>query len=83
MGESGRGMYVYIFIFLPAQAPERKSWESGVDALEHALKMESDVTKSIRTVISACEGDSEFNDYHVSFQLFVRLCIYLISTVQI
>lgn len=45
--------------------PERKTWESGVDALEHALKMESDVTNSIRSVISACESDPEFNDYHL------------------
>ncbi|CAG9106267.1 unnamed protein product [Plutella xylostella] len=45
--------------------PERKSWESGVDALEHALKMESDVTNSIRQVIKACEDDAEFNDYHL------------------
>ncbi|KOB73683.1 Ferritin, partial [Operophtera brumata] len=27
--------------------------------------MESDVTKSIRSVIASCEGDSEFNDYHL------------------
>ncbi|KAH8257651.1 hypothetical protein KR038_005930 [Drosophila bunnanda] len=45
--------------------PERKTWESGVDALEHALKMESDVTKSIRSVIASCEDDPEFNDYHL------------------
>ncbi|CAG9789820.1 unnamed protein product [Diatraea saccharalis] len=45
--------------------PERKTWDNGVEALEHALKMESDVTKSIRTVIHACEDDNEFNDYHL------------------
>ncbi|KPJ02301.1 PREDICTED: ferritin subunit [Papilio xuthus] len=47
------------------RAPERKSWESGVDALEHALKMETEVTKSIRSVIIACESDPKFNDYHL------------------
>ncbi|KAM3957613.1 ferritin 1 heavy chain [Aphomia sociella] len=45
--------------------PERKSWGNGVEALEHAVKMESDVTKSIRTVISTCESDPNFNDYHL------------------
>ncbi|CAH2062192.1 unnamed protein product, partial [Iphiclides podalirius] len=45
------------------RSPERKSWESGVDALEHALKMETEVTKSIRSVIIACEADP--NDYHL------------------
>ncbi|XP_026313939.1 ferritin subunit-like [Hyposmocoma kahamanoa] len=45
--------------------PQRKNWESGVDALEHALKMEADVTKSIRNVIDDCESDPEFNDYHL------------------
>ncbi|KAL4714264.1 hypothetical protein ACJJTC_009616 [Scirpophaga incertulas] len=45
--------------------PERKTWGDAVEALEHALKMESDVTKSIRTVIAACEDDNEFNDYHL------------------
>ncbi|KAJ2938680.1 hypothetical protein O0L34_g12007 [Tuta absoluta] len=45
--------------------PPRKTWESGVDALQHALKMETEVTNSIRNVISACESDPEFNDYHL------------------
>lgn len=44
---------------------ERTTWDNGVVALEHALRMEADVTKSIRTVISDCEGDKEFNDYHL------------------
>uniref|UniRef100_A0A2H1VER5 Ferritin n=1 Tax=Spodoptera frugiperda TaxID=7108 RepID=A0A2H1VER5_SPOFR len=50
---------------LQVRAPERKTWEGGVEALEHALLMESAVTKSIRNVIKACEDDSEFNDYHL------------------
>ncbi|KAG6460285.1 hypothetical protein O3G_MSEX011867 [Manduca sexta] len=50
---------------IQVRAPQRNKWEGGVDALEHALKMESDVTKSIRTVIKACEDDPEFNDYHL------------------
>ena len=45
--------------------PQRKAWENGVDALQHALKMESEVTSSIRNVIAACEDDAEFNDYHL------------------
>lgn len=45
--------------------PQRKTWETGVEALEHALKMEHEVTNSIRTVISHCEDDREFNDYNL------------------
>ncbi|XP_028168183.1 ferritin heavy chain-like [Ostrinia nubilalis] len=45
--------------------PERNHWANGVEALEHALKMEHTVTDSIRKVIHACESDSEFNDYHL------------------
>ncbi|XP_026744300.1 ferritin subunit [Trichoplusia ni] len=50
---------------LQVRPPTRSSWKGGVEALEHALSMESDVTKSIRNVIKACEDDSEFNDYHL------------------
>ncbi|XP_073964215.1 ferritin 1 heavy chain [Choristoneura fumiferana] len=46
--------------------PESKAWDSGVDALEQALTMENEVTRSIRTVIAACEDDPEFNDYHLA-----------------
>lgn len=49
------------------QSPPSKNWENGVDALQHALKMESKVTDSIRNVIIQCESDPEFNDYHVSY----------------
>nr|AAD50238.1 secreted ferritin S subunit precursor [Calpodes ethlius]AAD50239.1 secreted ferritin S subunit precursor [Calpodes ethlius] len=50
--------------------PERKSWESGQEALEHALRMETAVTKSIKNVIVNCEHDREANgrddnDYHL------------------
>ncbi|KAL0808652.1 hypothetical protein ABMA28_013089 [Loxostege sticticalis] len=45
--------------------PERNNWANGVEALEHAVKMESSVTKSIRAVISACESAKDFNDYHL------------------
>lgn len=45
------------------RAPANTSWESGASALEHALKLESDVTNSIREVIKTCE--SSFNDYHL------------------
>ncbi|XP_053623494.1 ferritin heavy chain-like [Plodia interpunctella] len=45
--------------------PERKFWDNGVEALEHALKMETEVTKSIRTVIINCENDDNYNHYHL------------------
>ncbi|XP_075989408.1 ferritin 1 heavy chain [Anticarsia gemmatalis] len=43
---------------------------NGVEALERALRMEHDVTKSIREVIAKCEGgeredQDQFNDYHL------------------
>ncbi|GBP32715.1 Ferritin subunit [Eumeta japonica] len=47
------------------RAPDKKAWENGVEALEHALKMEHQVTESIRQVIKACEDDPEYNDYHL------------------
>ncbi|XP_026313928.1 ferritin subunit-like [Hyposmocoma kahamanoa] len=50
---------------ITVKPPQRKTWDSGVDALQHALKLETEVTNSIRTVISNCEGDPEFNDYHL------------------
>lgn len=50
---------------ITVRPPPRTTWKDGVVALEHALKMESDVTKSIRTVIKSCEDDPEFNDYHL------------------
>lgn len=42
---------------------KKLEWESGVDALEDALKLEAQVTRSIRDVIKTCEGD--VNDYHL------------------
>ncbi|XP_046975213.1 ferritin subunit [Vanessa cardui] len=50
--------------------PERKHWASGVEALEDALKMETEVTKAIKNVIIKCESDRdgqghENNDYHL------------------
>lgn len=50
---------------IQVRPPQRNKWDGGADALEHALKMETEVTKSIRTVIKACEDDAEFNDYHL------------------
>lgn len=41
------------------------SWESGVQALEKALKLETEVTESIRDIIQKCEKDETFNDYHL------------------
>nr|AAV91357.1 ferritin 1 [Lonomia obliqua] len=43
----------------------RKEWLNGTEALEHALVMESTVTKSIRQVIQNCENEPHFNDYHL------------------
>uniref|UniRef100_A0A7G3ACG4 Ferritin n=1 Tax=Lutzomyia longipalpis TaxID=7200 RepID=A0A7G3ACG4_LUTLO len=42
---------------------ENTKWNSGVEALKDALKLEAEVTESIRGVIKACEGDK--NDYHL------------------
>jgi len=50
-------------------SPLKESWESGVDALKDALKLEATVTGKIRDIIAACDnpsGDgSGFNDYHL------------------
>jgi ferritin heavy chain len=51
------------------QMPLNESWESGLDALKDALKLEAHVTRKIRDIITACENPSNdgkgFNDYHV------------------
>lgn len=47
---------------IKVQAKEQ-TWVDGVDALNSALALEAEVTKSIRKVIVACESDS--NDYHL------------------
>ncbi|XP_076293518.1 ferritin 1 heavy chain [Lasioglossum baleicum] len=39
--------------------------ESGVHALEEALKLEAKVTDSIREIIKTCENVHSFNDYHL------------------
>lgn len=56
----------------PPQFPDNKPFENGVTALEHALRLETQVTESIRRVIIECEDgakkDSDptkFNDYHL------------------
>lgn len=55
----------------PPQFADRKP-ETGVEALEHALRLEHQVTESIRKVIIDCEDGakedtdpSKFNDYHL------------------
>ncbi|OWR54798.1 ferritin heavy chain [Danaus plexippus] len=50
--------------------PEHKHWVSGQEALEHALKLETEVTKAIKNVIIKCENDRDGtgegnNDYHL------------------
>ncbi|PNF21994.1 Ferritin subunit [Cryptotermes secundus] len=49
--------------------PLNESWESGLDALKDALKLEAHVTRKIRDIIIACENPSDdgkgFNDYHL------------------
>jgi len=66
-------------IFL--QMPINDTWNSGIDALKDALKLEAHVTNKIRDIIAACEdpsGDGKgFNDYHV------RLIIYFSSSYHI
>jgi len=50
-------------------SPLNESWDSGIDALKDALKLEAHVTRKIRDIIAACEdptGDgSGVNDYHL------------------
>ncbi|XP_012257949.1 ferritin subunit [Athalia rosae] len=47
--------------------PIREEWSSGVEALSDALKLEAQVTQSIRNIIQVCENPtpSDFNDYHL------------------
>lgn len=64
--------------FSNLQVPEIVSWESGLEALQDALRTEAEVTKSIKGVIKTCEDDNSGrsdasitkgtlnNDYHVS-----------------
>lgn len=42
---------------------EKDEWESGAAALEDALKLETEVTKSIRKLIQTCE--KKYNYYHL------------------
>ncbi|XP_063216313.1 ferritin heavy chain [Bacillus rossius redtenbacheri] len=47
--------------------PLKEHWESGVAALKDALKLETEVTNRIRSIIMECEtpqGET-FNDYHL------------------
>jgi ferritin heavy chain len=59
-------------IFL--QSPLKERWESGIEALKDALKLEAQVTRKIRDIIAACENPSGdgtgFNDYHVCLIVF-------------
>ncbi|KAM7364558.1 ferritin 1 heavy chain isoform 1-T2 [Cochliomyia hominivorax] len=41
----------------------KDNWESGAEALEDALKLETEVTKSIRKLINTCE--KKYNHYHL------------------
>jgi hypothetical protein len=66
-------------IFL--QVPVNETWDSGLDALKGALKLEADVTRKIHDIITECENGGKtggktggksgsktgFNDYHVCF----------------
>lgn len=47
--------------------PIRQEWKSGEEALTDALKLETEVTRSIRKIIEICETPktSSFNDYHL------------------
>ncbi|CAK9821340.1 Ferritin subunit [Anthophora retusa] len=48
---------------------KHKSIQNGLNALEEALKLETEVTKSIHSVIKVCEKPTNkshsFNDYHL------------------
>lgn len=58
-----------------ALIPTTETWESPLEALRYALKMETNVTKSIQNIITECEQSSTpnntFNDYHVRWLIFV------------
>ncbi|XP_011865374.1 PREDICTED: ferritin subunit [Vollenhovia emeryi] len=45
--------------------PMRQEWNSGEEALAEALKLEAQVTRSIRDIIIICENSKPFNDYHL------------------
>lgn len=49
--------------------PINDTWNSGIDALKGALKLEAEVTSKIRDIIKACEDPTRngkgFNDYHL------------------
>lgn len=45
------------------QIVDRHEWQNGAAALEDALELETEVTKSIRKVIQTCE--KKYNDYHL------------------
>lgn len=47
--------------------PLREDWNSGVEALQQALNLEAQVTRSIRDIITTCESPKghSFNDYHL------------------
>ncbi|XP_070152702.1 ferritin heavy chain [Polyergus mexicanus] len=46
--------------------PIRQEWNSGEEALTDALKLEAQVTRSIRDIIINCENNTNsFNDYHL------------------
>jgi ferritin heavy chain len=48
--------------------PMRQEWNNGEEALAEALKLEAQVTRSIRDIIITCEDPkptSSFNDYHL------------------
>lgn len=61
--------------------PDKKVWVSAVEALKDALATEAKVTESIRRVITACEDDSGFNDYHVRRSLYC-FCLALYQLVS-
>ncbi|KAI4501000.1 hypothetical protein M0802_003803 [Mischocyttarus mexicanus] len=47
--------------------PMQEEWATGLDALNHALTLETSVTQSIRNIIYACENppNERANDYHL------------------
>lgn len=57
------------------QKPIREEWNSGVEALNDALNLEAQVTRSIREIIATCENPKTypFNDYHVSRRIHLEI----------
>jgi len=64
------------------QMPINDTWNSGIDALKGALKLEAYVTTKIRDIIKVCEDPTRngkgFNDYHVCLIIYFSSCYHFL-----